>query len=142
MTVIAYDGKTLAADKRAVNCGMVRTVTKLFRVKRSVIGIAGMLGHGMEMLQWFKDGGDPAKFPACQRDKDDWGTFVVLSKTGLWVYERTPYPHKIEDDIWAGGSGRDFALMAMHLGKTAREAVELASLFENGCGNGVDAMTL
>lgn len=38
------------------------------------------------------------------------------------------------------GSGRDFAIAAMHCGKTAREAVEIASLYENGCGNGVDVL--
>ena len=48
---------------------------------------------------------------------------------------------KVEDQFAAWGSGRDFALTAMHLGKSAREAVEIACLFENGCGNGVDVLT-
>jgi ATP-dependent protease HslVU (ClpYQ) peptidase subunit len=45
-----------------------------------------------------------------------------------------------EDKKTATGSGRDYALAAMHCGKTAREAVEIACLFETGCGNGVDEL--
>jgi ATP-dependent protease HslVU (ClpYQ) peptidase subunit len=57
-------------------------------------------------------------------------------------YESTPHPLVIQDKHWAIGSGRDFAIMAMHLGKTAAESVELASLFCNDCGNGVDTLEL
>ena len=84
-----------------------------------------------------------ADFPPSQRDKDDWaGMLVILRDRRIARYERTPYPVFYEDETFAIGCGRDFALAAMHLGKTAREAVEVAIALDSGCGNGIDALTL
>lgn len=94
------------------------------------------------MLAWVKAGYPPDKFPKLQEDKDDYSTFLVLDKDGIRLYEYGPEPIRFEDKQYATGSGRDFALAAMYLGKTAKEAVEIASLFDTDCGNGVDVMTL
>jgi ATP-dependent protease HslVU (ClpYQ) peptidase subunit len=40
------------------------------------------------------------------------------------------------------GTGRDYALAAMHCGSTAAEAVAIAALFDPGTGGGVDTVTL
>ena len=138
MTVIAWDGKTLAADKRATNAGMIRTVTKIFRVDDSIVAIEGNLDQGMLMLAWVRDGCDPDTFPESQNDEDRWVNVTVADKDGLRQYQQTPYPFKIEDKLFASGSGRDFALAAMHLGKSAVEAVEVACVFQSDCGNGCD----
>lgn len=141
MTVIAWDGTTLAADKRAVNNGLPRTVTKIFRLKNGdLFGACGDLSYCLQMLQWAQDGMRADTFPKEQRDKDDWQTCVVIIKGVLHLFERTPYPLVFEDNIYACGSGRDFATAAMHLGKSAREAVEVACLFDTGCGNGIDEL--
>lgn len=39
------------------------------------------------------------------------------------------------------GTGRDYARAAMHLGRNAVEAVQVAILFDENCGNGVDTLT-
>ena len=65
MTVIAWDGKALAADRRAVNCGLARTVCKIERVKGALVGMSGDHGVAAEMLKWFTSGGE---FPAKARD--------------------------------------------------------------------------
>ncbi len=96
----------------------------------------------MELVDWYNNGADPAKYPNRQRDKDDWGSFIVIKPDGIYSYEQSPTPVKLEDKNVACGSGRDFAITAMHLGKTAIEAVEIACLFDTGCGNGIDWMTL
>jgi len=142
MTCIAWDGKTLAVDKRVIYCGLARTVTKIFRIRDSLVGIAGDGAQGMDMVEWYRAGCDVEKFPIAQRDKDQWATVVVVKPDGLWLYERTPVMMRIEDAIYATGSGRDYALAAMHLGKSAAEAVEIACLFDIGCGNGVDTLEL
>lgn len=144
MTVIAWDGKSLAADKRALTGGgLIRTTTKIFSVLHglALAGYAGDADAGEEVLAWFADGAQPEKFPASQRDRDNWsGLLVVWNDGRIWKFERGPYPIKFAPQHFAVGSGRDFALMAMHLGKSAREAVELASIFDSGCGNGVDEL--
>lgn len=142
MTVICWDGTTLAADKRAVNSGLVRTTTKIFRVGDKLCGVAGDFAQGLAMVAWAEGGFKLDEFPESQRDKDEWATFVVIEDGKVLVYERGSHPLRFEDKHFAAGSGRDFALAAMHCGKTAAEAVEIACLFENGCGNGVDTLTL
>lgn len=143
MTVIAYDGKTLSTDKRAVQNGLIRTVTKMHRLSDgSVVAYAGTLTTGLEMVAWLEGGKKPEDFPERQKDDENFTLVVHLTKDGLVTYESSVHPVKFEDKYYASGSGRDFALAAMHCGKTSAEAVEITSLFENGCGNGVDSMKL
>jgi len=142
MTIIAYDGKTLAADKRAEYCGLARTVTKIFRHEGALVGIAGNGAQAREMLAWYEQGAKHENFPPSQRDRDDWASLITITDAGIFNYERTPYPSRIEDQFMAWGSGRDYAITAMHLGKSAREAVEIACLFDVNCGNGIDTLAL
>jgi len=142
MTVIAWDGVRLAADKRSTLGTLIRTTTKVFRVGEALAAYAGDADAGEEVLAWFRDGCDVGKFPASQRDKDNWAGLLVVWQDGtIWKFERTPYPVKFPPQQFAIGSGRDFALAAMHLGKTAPEAVDVACFFDSGCGNGVDFLT-
>ncbi len=144
MSVIAWDGKSLAADKRAViGGGFFRTTTKIFRVGSCLVGYAGDADAGEELLSWFdKYDADPKLFPASQRDNDGWaGLLVIWNDGAIWKYERTPFAIKFPPQQFAIGSGRDFAMAAMYLGKTAAEAVEVACVFDPGCGNGVDVLT-
>ena len=142
MTIIAWDGRTLAADKRITNSGLARTVTKIFRLNDSLVGMWGEMSLCLEVVEWLRAGADPAKMPTAQRNADDWSVVAVFDRAGVRVYERSPCPITYEDDIWASGSGRDYAIAAMHLGKSAREAVEIACLFDVNCGNGIDTLEL
>ena len=143
MTVVAWDGTTLAADKRVTYQGLACTVTKIFRVGDKLVGFSGNGDQAMEMLAWFREGADFRTFPQSQRSKEDWVATLVINADGSAMdFERTPFPYPLEDRFLAIGSGRDYALAAMHLGKTAREAVEIACLFDAGCGNGVDELKL
>jgi hypothetical protein len=143
MTVIAWDGHTLAADKRGSGGNSILTTTKIFRVKGCLVGYTGQLVFGQQMLAWFEAGENIPDFPPSQRDKDDWSLLLVVRPSGkLQLYERVPYPVTYEDKLFAVGSGADYALAAMHCGKTAAEAVELTSRLDSSCGNGVDILSL
>ena len=143
ITCIAWDGHTLAADKQATNAGLRRTTTKIYRVGDVLVAIAGNLDQGMLMLDWIANGSQPDQFPASQRDKEDWTPVLVISKEGgLMAFERTPTPCMFEDKFYATGSGRDYALAAMHLGCDARKAVEVACVFDVNCGGGIDTLSL
>lgn len=147
MSIVAWDGKTLAADRRMVNNGMPMECRKLWLVwgpesKKYAIAVVGELCTGLGLKEWSEKGEKPEDWPAFQRDKENW-TRLVMARDGLcWVYEREPYRIPIQDKFSAWGSGRDFAIAAMHLGKTAAEAVEIASLFDVNCGNGMDVVNL
>lgn len=147
MTVIAWDGKTLAADKQVTLFSAKITTTKVRRIKREgripeVLAWTGDQDSGQAMAEWYEAGADPAAFPECQRDSEAWTRLIVADRYGAKYYDRAPFATKVEDAFAAWGTGSDFAIMAMHLGKTAREAVELTCLFAVGCGNGMDAFDL
>jgi 20S proteasome alpha/beta subunit len=143
MTVVAWDGKTLAADKRASYGGMICTVTKIFRVGDLLVGGAGELPFVLAMVEWVRNGRKVDEFPADQRGKDDWQPLLVIEPGGApLLYERTPCPVRYEQPCIAIGSGREYACAAMHCGKSAREAVDVAIALDSACGNGIDTLEL
>lgn len=142
MTTIAFDGKTLAADKMASCNGVSRTVTKLFRVGAALVAGSGDADHVAEMVAWLKAGADPATFPAPQRTSDYADMLMIGPDGSIWKYERTPYPIRFEDKHFACGSGRDFALAALTLGCDARDAVAVACQLDLNSGLGIDAIDL
>ncbi len=142
MTVIAWDGQILASDKRATSEGLIRTVTKIWKIDGLLVGGCGDFVTCCEMREWIKRGRNHKDFPEMQRDKEDWAKIIVIDQGAIQVYERSPYPVIFEDRHFAVGTGRDFALSAMYLGKSAKVAVEIANHFECYCGNGVDFLEL
>lgn len=140
MTVIAWDGKTLAADKLANFGGLGRAVTKIHRVGDLLVAASGTTWAAAEALAWVERGRKPEDFPPGLRDKDDWVPILVIENRQCLLYERSPYPTEIEDGVFAMGNGRDFALAAMRMGADARRAVEVACYFCPDCGIGVDSI--
>lgn len=143
MTVIAWDGRTLAADKRGTVAGMAYPVTKIHRVRGELVGFSGSGTHASELLEWIKGARRPEDYPRRQCDDDAAGMLVIDAKRRILMYSPvTPYPEIIESPFYARGAGRDYAMAAMHLGCDARRAVEVACAFDVSCGNGVDTLTL
>ena len=138
MTIIAWDGHTLAADKQAT-AGELRTrVTKIMRLKSGeILAMSGELAPGLTVAEWYKNGADPKEWPEFQRT-EAWSRLIVASSSGAFFYEQFPVKIHVEEPFAAWGSGRDFALGAMERGATAIEAVEVASKFCCQCGLGVD----
>lgn len=143
MTVIAWDGKTLAADKRAMNNGFKGgTVTKIHRWPGGLCAFAGDFDVGMQMVQWLRAGADASNYPKQQAEKSA-ASFLVVNRDGtVDRYESTPVPLRMENQQQAMGTGRDYALAAMHLGCDAQRAVLVACALDSACGNGVDALEL
>lgn len=148
MTVVAWDGKTLAADRRAITGGGIcRPVTKIWRAyegteSSALLAATGSWDVGMELREWWKSGSNPTTFPTEAREKngDAPATLIVITRYGLFSYCTGPYPMQVEAEQCAWGSGRDFAEAAMYVGKTAYEAVAVACVFQSDCGNGIDIL--
>lgn len=145
MTVIVWDGTTLAADRRALNNGYPGTVCKLRRAPNgSLVAYSGDYDTGIALANWYCEGAEPHKMPP-NRDKDGYcrAYLLVIEVDGTVVrYEREPVALRFLDPVAAMGSGRDYALAALHLGCTAVRAVEVASALDTNCGNGIDTLTL
>lgn len=143
MTVICYANGVLAADKRATNNGMARTVTKIRRVRGHLCGGAGDFAMLQEMFAWFERGADPADVPAFQKTSDFVSFLAITPEGRILKYEQSAYPIDFtESGSYVFGSGRDYAAAALYLGKSAKEAVEVASALDTTCGNGVDTLEL
>lgn len=144
MTVIAWDGRTLAADKQNTCHGYASAVTKVYLVPGGRVGFAGNAYHAMELLAWFNAGRPADAWPA-PADRNDCADalFVDDERSELWLYcGQSAYGQRLEDTYTAMGCGRDYALAALHLGKTAREAVDVACALDVRCGCGVDVLEL
>lgn len=142
MTVICFKDGVLAADKRSVSHSRPTTVTKIFRVGDSLLAVSGDLVKGLEIVEWIKAGRVPADLPDFQRSSNDYAPVLLVSNGGLYLFENSPIPFRIEEPVFAMGSGRDYALMAMHLGLSAVDAVEHTCRLTSCCGNGVDSLIL
>lgn len=141
MTVIAWDGKTLAADKLFSHGSLQMTGTKIQKIGAALVGFSGDASIAAELIEWFSGGCAPEKFPATQRNENLSELLVVWPNGDVHKYQRSPLPVKFPPQKCAIGSGRDFAIAAMHLGQTARQAVEIASIYDTDCGNGVDVLS-
>jgi len=143
MTVIAWDGTTLAADRLALNGFAKVTTTKIRRFGHELLAVTGDLSVGMEMMQWYEDGADPTKFPASNRNPDAGSSLIVILANGNVVrYESGPHPFPLHGLPLAFGSGGEAAMVAMACGLAAEKAVLVVSRFNSTCGNGVDTLTL
>lgn len=143
MTVIAWDGETLAADKLMCAGSVKKTTTKIFRHGDELLAVAGDLSIGVELVDWYKNGAVHADYPAVNRKADSTASLMIIrADRTAWRYESGPVPFRCEGKFCAWGSGDEGALVALACGKTAIEAVELVSRFNTGCGNGVDALRL
>ena len=140
MTVIAYDGKTVAADKQSTGGEARFTTTKLFRAgDGAVIAMAGRTTGMLEMLAWYNAGCPPDMCPRFD-DKDDTEMHVFRKGYRITFYDGRAFPAYFDDVPYAAGTGRDFAWAAMLCGKSPREAVEIACMLSTTCGMGIDVM--
>lgn len=140
MTVIAWDGKTLAADKHG-ELGYVKTErVKIRRIYGCLVGGAGEQWAVESFWQWFATGADPDKYP--EPMKQEKATVMVVRPNGeVHLYLQGPHTSPLGNRFFAIGCGAEAAMTAMHLGYDARASVEAASAVVAGCGNGVDTLT-
>lgn len=140
MTTIAFDGKTLAADKQITIGNMRETTSKLYMVEGKAIGIAGDAVRAMEIISWMlkkRKGKKP------ELGEDECVEFLVVDlKTGQsWVTDNSlallPYHAPC-----AIGSGSMAAVAVMKMGFDAVKAVEVASLVDACTGCGVDTINV
>jgi ATP-dependent protease HslVU (ClpYQ) peptidase subunit len=141
LTVVAWDGTAIAADRQATQGGTASTLTKLQRLDNGeVLTWTGNLQNCFGAQHWYCAGAKPSEWVNYRLNDDEHSELIVLSEDGLYTYNCGPFPQKIEDKFAAFGSGKELALGALAMGATAKEAVEIASRFDTGCGLGVDVM--
>ena len=137
MTVIVWDGSTLATDCAATDGAVMWDTDKAWYYEGVILSGAGPLQSILEMREWYKGGALPNKFPNIQRSPQYCHFVVVRYGTGLERYEQSPLPINHGHNKCAFGEGRDFAYGALAMGADAKKAVEIANELSPHCGRGV-----
>lgn len=117
-------------------------ITKVFKINGSLIGFSGASDVAAAILRWFEGGCSDDDWPELQYENTDCNVLVVSPDGVVKVYERYPIPIVMEQDFHAIGSGRDFALAALHLGHDPVTAVRVASELDSYTGGGIDVVSL
>jgi hypothetical protein len=136
MTTIAWDGKTLAADTRATSSGMPYRAVKLFALPDGALFAgSGDYGQIRAVKEWLEKA-DPS---ALKPKADDFAGLLIAPTGEAFRLEEMLIRLPLHESFHAMGSGRDFAMAAMHCGRTAREAIEIAALYDVFTGGEVMA---
>lgn len=132
MSVLVFDGKSVAADG-ASNDGQILVPTeKLWQYGEAIIGGVGSVHDVSAMRDWVLGGRKREAFP---KNLTASSNFVYVSKTrGLVRYTASPLGIIHGFNKVAFGSGRDVAYGALGMNATARQAVELAIRYTTHCG--------
>lgn len=143
MTVIAYDGRYVAADRLITNDSGTRSISRKIEVwEKQVLATVGAADHGEALMIWFKDGKQPKAFPnPDQGDKSSY-LYVFGKDQPVMCFQTWPAPILFQQPLMAAGCASDIARTAMHLGRDAREAVKIACELNVFCGGGVDYVDL
>lgn len=137
MTTIAWDGKTLASDTQSTSGGYFkRRAKKIFRLHNGdLFAGAGNYDDVLAAVEWLQH--RPTQKPTL---KDFVGILIKAIDGKAYKLEEGLMEAPIHEGFFAIGTGRDFAVMAMYLGKSAREAVELAILFDSQSGGEIETI--
>lgn len=141
MTTIAWDSKTLAADR---NCGGCMNQRKIFKLKKGgYLAGAGVLDDIMEVARWIDGGMKESDNPFCGKHVIENGSvYLYIDKHGTAFLLSDPWLRliKINEKFFAVGSGGEFAMGAMAAGANARKAVSIACQLDYYTGKGIDVV--
>jgi hypothetical protein len=152
VTTIAYRAGIIAADSRMTYttdgggsrkhlCTKLyrKTITEGRRTFEAIIATAGESSPALVFVDWYGSG---KPIPEMLRDLGGDFTCLILTPRGLYEADVYCRPDQILEPFYAVGSGSKEALAAMHCGKSAREAVEIASRIDPYTGGRIVSMRL
>lgn len=142
MTTIAWDGSTLAADRR-VNFGGVtdaKTTKIVQRADGALAASSGSSSLGAAFKRWFLDG-ENGERPALDKGTEN-ASGLIIRPSGVLIVHDVSGWYEAEAGFYALGSGWEIALGAMAMGATAEQAVRVAAKFDGNTGGDVDTLSL
>ena len=147
MTVLVWDGKTFAADKQSTCGQMRRKLTKIRKLDNGhLVGATGTSTDCKRYINWYEKVCEVAdgEYVSLPEWSDGAPHMMVITPwKGIYLYTGTDtYLDYSENNIFATGSGAEYALGAMRAGASAEQAVLIANEFDTHCGMGVDTLIL
>lgn len=150
MTSIAWDGKTLAADRGLIVGESVRSYKKVHQVNghrgRFMLGLCGSTGFTDRVLEYFNSPVD-LNFPNIRdysRESDLGHTCgLVINEAGecRFLYCDGQFSEPMRDTWGVDGSGCVFLAGALAAGASAEQAIQLAIEHTTCAFLGVDTLS-
>jgi hypothetical protein len=140
MTTIAANISEMAADSKVTDGEVSFPTDKLTIYKGAIIGCAGDNKAIRKFWDWYKAGGKSKKAP--DFDADATLSVLRLDKTGLWCCDTSLWWDRINNDVYAVGSGNQLALHLMKKGSSPEEAIHAACETDNNTGCPVQVIRL
>lgn len=142
MTTIAFDGETLAADRKMADR---YNVQKIFKVPQGYAAGCGDYDYVVEIVEWLANGADRNNLPTLKDKNDDdeaAAEVIIVTPKGKVIWLSWPFLRmvRLSEKKVAYGSGGDIALGAMAAGASAKQAVAIACRFDPDTGQGIDAV--
>lgn len=137
MTVIACDGRTMAADGLTV-VGWTITDFDTVKVERlsdgRIVGTTGNSADNPKFVRWLAGGGDKPKL-------EEFAALVLhpCGKLEWFGCDCEPVPSLAPQAV---GCGKDFALAAMDAGLSAEESVKVACKRSTHCGGTITVLSI
>jgi len=138
MSTVAYKDGIMVADSYCEVNGLLTRYYKLRKTKNTLFGIVGHPVALEPMSDWFNEGADIDKIPACIKTDGevDFELLIVTRAEPEAIYRvlRDGFVEQWSYDAWAIGSGAGLAVGALDQGASAIEAVKIAAKFDKNTG--------
>jgi len=134
LTTIVADRRGMAADRQTTHGDQKFSGTKIFKIKRTIVGMAGDATQCEQFLEYMRGGDKPEILDDIEA--------LILTPKGLYVCLGSLTKMAVDDPFYALGTGSQAALAAMHMGADIQKAVEIACLIDPSSGGGVDYLKL
>jgi hypothetical protein len=145
MTTICYRDGIMAGDSRAYGFDKVPVGSKMKPTRLpdgSLLGVSSsVVGCSQIVKEWVLAGMDSKAAPHRKKEDIDFQAMLVRPDGTCILIDGNWLPSDpISEAYYAIGSGREFALAALFLGKTAAEAVEVACHLDVWTGGRVETV--
>lgn len=141
--ILAIKGQMVTDSKVSIGAGISYPTKKAVKCGDMVVGAAGHSGDCTRFIEWAQEGFKPKNKPKFEATGDDTIDGLVVKKDGIYYFcPSYPAPERIEAEFFAVGSGGKAARVAMLMGATPVQAVELACQVDDYTGPPVTVYTL
>lgn len=136
MTVIAWDGTSLAWDSRGTSGDRKHTVKKARALEDGrVIVVAGLLSNLLQARRLLDGNG----YPELPQSLVDASNIIVYDNGVVYAYDITKEARKVQaPEAW--GSGESYALGAMACGASAAQSCKIACKYSATCGGKINSI--
>ena len=147
MTTIVYKDGVMAADTQ-VTFGQSKILAskKIKKINGCLVGAAGQVNVCQEYMRWFKEKVPRVKISQLPKfmsaESTNFEILVINPKGEIWFQIGNNAPERIYGQYYGIGSGKPYAMTALHLGLDPKAAIRTAMKFDTGTGGQVHTLRL